>query len=106
MERERKRHTQSGMEKRIRRCDAMSAGISSDDEAVTVHGDAMVEKRRRESPEIPCMESRGGNRPARPGRQPCWLHGRQAAASRLTAAAHYTRRERERETARDISRGG
>lgn len=37
------------------------------------------------------------NGPARPGRQPCWLHGRQAAASRLTAAAYYTGRGRERE---------
>lgn len=35
------------------------------------------------------------NGPARPGRQPCWLHGRQAAASQLTAAAHYTERGRE-----------
>lgn len=48
------------------------------------------------------------NGPARPGRQPCWLHGRQAAASRLTAAAYYTGRgrERERELGQETFRGG
>lgn len=118
---------QSGTEKdtdAVRGGTALNGGRSSSDEVVTVwlcggggEGGERENRRRRRGGggenlrRFHAWREPRRNGPARPGRQPCWLHGRQAAASQLTAAAHYTGRGREgeRKTASEqetLKRGG
>lgn len=99
----RKERDRARRKKGYRRCDAVSVGISSDDEVVTVWrcdggGGETVGRRRRESPEIPCMESREGTgQPDRAASLVGCTEGRQLPAG-LPPPRLYVTRERERES--------